>query len=84
MELPFPLTFRSPGIQGLGGLRGWKQGQPLGLLDLERGELECGVGTWAGRLVCSLVPGSTPGPCSAPLPISDLREFRKPGLALAP
>lgn len=43
MELPFPLTFRFPGIQGLGGLRGWKQGQPLGSLDLERGELECGV-----------------------------------------
>ena len=29
-------------------------------------------------------PGGIPGPCSAPLPVSGLREFRKPDLALAP
>ena len=30
-------------------------GNSLGSLDLEKGELGCGVGTWAGRPVCSLV-----------------------------
>lgn len=55
-------------------------GNSLGSLDLEKGELGCGVGREASLLSG---PGGIPGPCSAPLPVSGLREFRKPDLALA-
>ena len=33
--------------------------QPLGLVDLEKGEVGDGVGTWAGRSGCSLAPGGS-------------------------
>ena len=63
-------------------------GNSLGSLHLARGELGCGVGTWAGRPVCSLVPAAYLGRAQ-PLCLSQASEnsgsltllwLRRPGL----